>query len=1214
MKNLRSLLVVCFLATVEHALAQGTAFTYQGQLKNNGAPSTGLYDLTFSLYGTNSGGLAIAGPLTNSPTPVTNGLFTVMLDFGNQFDGNSRWLEIAVRTNGGGAFSTLVPRQPLTPTPYAIMAESASNFLGTLPAAQLSGTYSNQVAFNNGADSFDGSFYGQFFGSTFIGGNFVGNFVGSGSSLSDVWHTGGNFGTLPFLNFVGTTDNQPLIFKVNNLEAMRFEPTTDTPNVVGGWSGNYVQAGLPGVTIGGGGTVIGNQPNIVTNNGNYATIAGGYHNTVTNYGGAILGGSVNYSGGNFATIGGGQFQTVLGDYSFMGAGEYNSILDSSSSHSAVVGGYVNVIQPNNFSSFIGAGDFNTIQSNAYGAIIVGGYDSTIQTNADHAIIASGWQNLIQYWAFESVIGGGAENNIGPFAQYAVIGGGNYLTNNGAFATISGGYHNTIQSEDSFMGGGSFNSIQGGFGNAAILGGNNNTIMTNSYCSTLGGGVLNVIGSNAMYATVSGGLGNTASGIGAAIGGGGPYLASSNYSVYYAPNLASGLSSVVPGGAGNKASGDLSFAAGFRAFATNLGTFVWADSQNLPFGSTGSNQFLIRASGGLGINTNNPAGMALNINGPVAATAFSGVFTGDGTAINNVNALTVDGLAATNFWQTTGNVGTSPVNGNFLGTTDYQPLEFRVNGLRALRLEPTGVSTYADGGITNGAPNVIGGSFVNFVAPGVVGATIAGGGATNWSGFPVITNSVSADFGTVGGGFGNTIRSNAVLSAIAGGYANSVLNDADSSFIGGGGYNMILGNKFISVFGVIGGGYDNIIQTNAVNSTIGGGWQNLVASSATAATIPGGYKNLAGGSYSLAAGSFAQATNDGTFVWSDASSATPFSSTTSNQFLVRALNGVGINTNNPQSALHVNGVVTANAFSGIGSSLANVNAASLGGISSSGFWKTTGNAGTMPGPNFIGTTDNQALLIRGSYVGVGRTFAVTGNDYFGVEAPVGSGVFGGMYIDTTNAGARPFYGYSQAGVATAYTYVDGADTNKWKLNVLGDRITVTTAGLVGINTAVPDSTLSVNGTASKSGGGSWSVFSDARLKRNIEPLTGALDRLLKLRPVTFEYKDPQSIHELPGVQIGLIAQEVEKVFPDWVDTAPNGMKRLNVHGFEALTVQALSELRAEKDEKIAALEKENAQMQKQLAAQQAAILRLEKQFAQFAKAAAHAGDGTEAEER
>src|SRR5262249_40103018 len=131
----------------------------------------------------------------------------------------------------------------------------------------------------------------------------------------------------------------------------------------------------------------------------------------------------------------------------------------------------------------------------------------------------------------------------------------------------------------------------------------------------------------------------------------------------------------------------------------------------------------------------------------------------------------------------------------------------------------------------------------------------------------------------------------------------------------------------------------------------------------------------------------------------------------------------------------------------------------------------------------------------------------------------------------------------------------------------------------------------------------------RLKKNIEPLTGALKRLLELRPVTFEYKDPQSIHESPGVQIGMIAQEVEKVFPDWVDTAPNGMKRLSIHGFEALTVQALRELRAEQDAKIAELEAANDRMRRDLTAQKETAARLETRLAALEKAFAGAVDSS-----
>src|SRR6202030_1926600 len=77
---------------------------------------------------------------TNTATAGSNGLFTVTMDFGpGVFTGTNYWLDVAVRTNGGGAFTELTPRQPLTPTPYAIYAESmaASGISGTLTNGQL---------------------------------------------------------------------------------------------------------------------------------------------------------------------------------------------------------------------------------------------------------------------------------------------------------------------------------------------------------------------------------------------------------------------------------------------------------------------------------------------------------------------------------------------------------------------------------------------------------------------------------------------------------------------------------------------------------------------------------------------------------------------------------------------------------------------------------------------------------------------------------------------------------------------------------------------------------------------------------------------------------------------------------------------------------------------------------------------------------------------
>lgn len=133
---------VCSLFTAFNPVfAQGTAFTYQGLLSGSNSPVTGSFDLTFTVYDSSNLPVnIIAGPKTNSATSVSNGLFTVVLDFGaGAFNGSARWLEIGVRTNGSGLFSVLAPRQQLTATPYAIFANTASNLVGNIPAAQVTG-------------------------------------------------------------------------------------------------------------------------------------------------------------------------------------------------------------------------------------------------------------------------------------------------------------------------------------------------------------------------------------------------------------------------------------------------------------------------------------------------------------------------------------------------------------------------------------------------------------------------------------------------------------------------------------------------------------------------------------------------------------------------------------------------------------------------------------------------------------------------------------------------------------------------------------------------------------------------------------------------------------------------------------------------------------------------------------------------------------------
>jgi hypothetical protein len=114
--------------------ALGTAFTYQGQLKQNGAPITDNCSMAFRLYNQASSGSVIGNPITTT-VPITNGLFTVQLDFGaSAFAGEARWLSIKVRCSGDGAYIDL-GRQLLTPAPYSMYSTSTGALLGRSIAA-----------------------------------------------------------------------------------------------------------------------------------------------------------------------------------------------------------------------------------------------------------------------------------------------------------------------------------------------------------------------------------------------------------------------------------------------------------------------------------------------------------------------------------------------------------------------------------------------------------------------------------------------------------------------------------------------------------------------------------------------------------------------------------------------------------------------------------------------------------------------------------------------------------------------------------------------------------------------------------------------------------------------------------------------------------------------------------------------------------------------
>ncbi len=174
--------------------------------------------------------------------------------------------------------------------------------------------------------------------------------------------------------------------------------------------------------------------------------------------------------------------------------------------------------------------------------------------------------------------GGNDNSVTRYN--ATIGGGEGNIASGAWSTVGGGLSNTASGERSTVGGGDNNTAAGGF--STVAGGAGNTASTNS--STVSGGADN--DASGILATVAGGFGNTASGYSSTVGGG-------------YDNDASGSYSTVGGGWQNTASGYLSFAAGTRAVARHLGSFVWADSfdSSNDFPSSFDHQFRIRANGG-----------------------------------------------------------------------------------------------------------------------------------------------------------------------------------------------------------------------------------------------------------------------------------------------------------------------------------------------------------------------------------------------------------------------------------------------------------------------------------------------------------------------------------------------------------------------------------------------------------------------------------------
>ena len=303
-------------------------------------------------------------------------------------------------------------------------------------------------------------------------------------------------------------------------------------------------------------------------------------------------------------------------------------------------------------------------------------------------ILSGATNAISGPMRDSVIAGGKYNTIegltnvfgGPF-QYelgnSVIAGGlsnkitYHSTNSGAvgLAFIGGGERNTIYDNgfDHQIIVGGYANVLNGAAQSAIVGGRENEIHNTTY-GTIGAGVQNVISNSSSSSVISGAV---------IIGGSG--------------NTASGGNSVVAGGTANFAMKDGSFSAGQYARSLHTNTFVWADgSQSSGFSSTANRQFLVLATNGVGINTNNPGTNALSVHGSTRSTQFvlgtnsidswddvtnyftqsggSSLQTGNATDATNVNLTVTGTLVAATQTNTTLSVGSAYFGYTNVGAT------------------------------------------------------------------------------------------------------------------------------------------------------------------------------------------------------------------------------------------------------------------------------------------------------------------------------------------------------------------------------------------------------------------------------------------------------------------------------------------------------------------------------------------------------------------
>jgi len=541
----------------------------------------------------------------------------------------------------------------------------------------------------------------------------------------------------------------------------------------------------------------------------------------------------------------------------------------------------------------------------------------------------------------NLIGGSPNNNVTAGSIGATIGGGGattiiqgphtyHYTNSvtGSFGTVGGGAVNTAAIAATVSGGeynsagGEYATVAGGYGNNASGG-----------FDVIGGGEGNVAAGDASGgdATVAGGFQNVAGADNATVGGG-------------FNNLATNLFATVPGGAGNVAGGQSSFAAGNNAEALHQGAFVWADAQFTTFASTTTNQFSVRANGGVRFVT---SGAGLTIDGqpiqsgpnyistPGTYNFFAGQNAGNPSVTGAFN-VGIGNLALTSL--TYGGYNEAVGSGALLANTSgyfntangYSALQYNTNGsqntalgFQALYNNASGNNNTASGGQalygnTTGGNNTANGYLaMDYNTVGSANTAVGGSALyANTNGY----NNTALGYETlydVRNGADNVAIGVATLQTLLTGAQNTGVGTYSFQNLTNGGYNVGLGyyagNSLIN-------GSDNIYIGNAGSATdnnvirIGSGQSQLFLSGTIQGNvgINGGLNvdSTGANTGTMNSDALTFGVSSGEGICSARSGSYPFDVELWTDFTERLkiaqYGNVGINTDNPQQQLEVNG--------------------------------------------------------------------------------------------------------------------------------------------------------------------------------------------------------------------------------------------------------------------------------------------------------------------